>query len=287
MLTRVKHNLSVGKGFTLTFPAVSTPTNPPYGTIIGSGSEDAQLNWVYSDSTGGSGYFTYGYSPYNILADGNGGSFLSWGTFTETATYNQVINDYIDGHPDYRIIYKGSGTWSECYRYGIATGNTDVGADYVSPSEASGEQYQIGTHYGTEYHDGVCSTYWNYTHDYYTYGTSIGSYGSYTFYSDGNGGYYAESSGGGGCSGATGNTTTETAYVWISEQASDFPAGTRYLSEQYNPDCTTWWNLDYVSWYSNGTPIITNIYCYTDTYGWAYLDFISDGNGGYYYQLTP
>jgi hypothetical protein len=83
---------------------------------------------------------------------------------------------------------------------GTPTGNTTSGSNFV---EINGSNYFNGTYSGTEVHDGVGGTYWEYSYSYESYGYVFTSewiydmetsYG-YTLYhkSNGSGGYYSES----------------------------------------------------------------------------------------------
>jgi hypothetical protein len=102
---------------------------------------------------------------------------------------------------NYRIIYKGgsgftnplAGTWSECLRVDVATGNTGYGTVYVN---INGTNWNIGAFTSIERGNGTCGVYDDYTYDYDPYGTEITSYFdsasgyTITFYCDGAGGYY-------------------------------------------------------------------------------------------------
>lgn len=256
------------------------PSNPPYGTIIGSGSIDNQLNWTYSDSTGGLGFFTFGVTGYNVVADGGGGSFNDYVSYTETATYNQIIDDNIDGHPDYRIIYKGyNGSWSECHRV-AATGNTSSGTSYIW---INGTDIAAGTYLSEEFYDGLCGTYNNTNNSWYSYGTPLFGDSQYNYYSDGMGGYYTESTspsypsygeflyGDGGSSDVSwyapdGSNGSWTYSSWGCSYYADGNGGS-YSS------CGGWSA-------SSGTYITSG--SWSDEGGTYYYTIYYDGNGGYY-----
>lgn len=185
----------IGDGFgtgSFVFGEVATGSGgfPPFGTILGSGQEPLTLYWYYASDTSNDGNFQYGYANYNIVADGVGGSFISYGSNVLTATYNEVIDD----DPAVtltRIIYKGDGLWSECNRAGNVGGTENSGTAYVYISEPASD-YPVGSWTSILVNDGVCGTSTQYTYSYDPYGTFITSYGDYNYYSDGVGSYYSE-----------------------------------------------------------------------------------------------
>jgi hypothetical protein len=178
----------------VSFPSGIPSGNPPYGTIIGSGSEGNQLYWEYAGGTP-NGYFVYGTVPYLIKADGNGGSFLEFGTSTETATFNQVIDNSTLGTGGMsRIIYKGGGLYSECNIQDPIGGTQNSGTLYI---DIDSDGYLIsgvtaGYWESQDWHDGFCGTTTVTNNDWFDNGTFIYTYGSYNYYSDGVGGYYSE-----------------------------------------------------------------------------------------------
>lgn len=253
-----------------------------YGIYLGSGSGNSTYD-------AGCGEMTFGTFTYDIYADGYGG------TYFDNYSYSWVSADTLIGQcNDYDYYSDGSGSWYSVYNppvnyppYGtiLDSGGGDVYVNFGSGNIA------VGTYGWTTYADGNGGSYTDSGASYwYNYGYFLGNYNDYNYYSDGASGYYqgeyTGSGGGGGCSGNTGNTTYDTAYVWINELGDQYPAGNRYLVEYYNYDCSTWWNVEAVYWSGYGNPIVTNQYCYIPDYGWNYFDFISDGNGGYYYQFT-
>lgn len=190
MFARIKRVNSTGKGMILTFPT-EAPSYPPYGTMLGSGNEPLVLNWNYGNLSR-SGSFQWGNVDYAVLADGVGGTFISYGTTYETASYDDVIDDY-EFNNNTRIIYKGSnGTWNECTRWG-ATGYVSYGSANV---DINGNSFQIGNTTITEYYTGFCSVYNDTTTDWYMNGTYITTYydnpseTTYDAYCDGYGSYY-------------------------------------------------------------------------------------------------
>jgi hypothetical protein len=203
----VSHN---GFGSIVSNPATGGGGNPPYGTILSTGSESMTSNFTYAEDPYSSGSFQWGSFPYYTRADGAGGTYLDFTTGyslgTETATFNQVMDNTV-AQTNYRIIYKGgsgftnplAGTWSECHRTG-ATGSGFGGDLELYISELS-TTYKTGDYYTAEMYDGVCGTYNNTTNTYYTYGTTITSVYAYYdsenmvdvyayYYHDGAGGYY-------------------------------------------------------------------------------------------------
>lgn len=188
-----------GFGSIVSFPASGGGGGgpPAYGTVLGSGNEDLNVNWNYSDNSR-SGQFVWGYTGYLVKADGFGGTFIDYsGNNTETATHNQVMDDY-EFKPYTRIIYKGgsgyeAGTWNECQRAGIETGSSGGGTYSVN---INGNSYSVGSYMTVEKSDGYCGTYNDTTNDYYPYGTYITTWYNYASdvtydsYCDGYGGYY-------------------------------------------------------------------------------------------------
>lgn len=180
--------------------------NPPYGTILSTGIEPVTSSFTYADSPYSTGSFSWGSYPYYTRADGAGGSYLDFTTGyslgTETATFNQVMNDDVL-QVNSRIIYKGgsgftdpsAGTWSECLRVDFLTGNSGMGYVYAN---INGTDYQTGSYSYVERGNGTCGVYNDYTYDYsaYPYGTYLttwydfASSTTYDSYADGAGGYY-------------------------------------------------------------------------------------------------
>lgn len=115
---------------------------PAYGTILSTGTEPMTSSFTYAASPYTAGAFEWGNFPSYTRADGAGGSYLDFSTGfangTETAVYNQVMND--DAlQTTSRIIYQGgygwtspaAGTWVEYPRYGVYAG-TYYTIEYVN-----------------------------------------------------------------------------------------------------------------------------------------------------------
>jgi hypothetical protein len=182
-----------GFGTIVSFPSGIPSGNPPYGTIIGSGSEGNQLYWEYAGGTP-NGYFVYGTVPYLIKADGNGGSFLEFGTSTETATFNQVIDNSTLGTGGMsRIIYKGGGLYSECNIQDPIGGTQSSGNLYINVYDVDGISWSVtaGVFESQDWHDGFCGTTTITNNSWYSYGTQIFEDVSYYYQSDGAGSYFS------------------------------------------------------------------------------------------------
>lgn len=167
--------------------------NPPYGTYLGVGTEDLSLYWEYVGDGANNGNFVYGYQDYTIYADGVGGSYIvySLSPYTETATFNQVIN--ATGTSS-RIIYKGDGTYSDCNFADYIGGTENSGTVYVDIEYESGfwlYNVVLGTWNSLDYTDGFCGVTTVTTYNYLPYGTEVANAGSTYYYSDGAGGYYS------------------------------------------------------------------------------------------------
>ena len=193
-----------GFGTIVSFP--SAPSFPAYGTILSTGSESVTSSFTYAESPYTTGSFTWGSFPSYTRADGVGGSYLDsttgYSLGTEAIAYNVSVNDNVN-QVNTRIIYKGgsgfteasAGTWSECLRSGVATGNSDNGSVTVT---INGNGYQTGSYSSVEYGNGVCGVYNTTTYDYssYPYGTHLTTWydnaasTTYDSYADGAGGYY-------------------------------------------------------------------------------------------------
>ena len=188
-------DISVGRagGASVYAPSGPAPENPPYGTYLGVGTEDLSMYWEYVGDTSNNGYFVYGYQDYTIYADGDGGSYIvfSPSPYTETATFNQVINS--TGTTS-RIIYKGNGTYSDCNLAGNIPGTENSGTVYVDIEYESGffiYNVVLGTWDSVSYNDGFCEVSTITTYNYLPYGTEVANFGSTYYYSDGVGGYYS------------------------------------------------------------------------------------------------
>jgi hypothetical protein len=179
-----------GFGAIVANPAAPTGF-PPYGTILSTSTQSTYLYWHWESAPSGSNEFEWGTHQYDVIADGNGGVFAgSDYNFVDTTTYNTVIREDLDYSQYTRIIYKGGGSWSECMKV-AATGNTSAGTLYIN---INGNDYTAGSCSYTEYYDGVCGTYNDQSNYWYSYGTYLtGPVDGYTYYCDGNGGYYMES----------------------------------------------------------------------------------------------
>ena len=195
-----------GFGNIVSFPSVPAGF-PPYGTILSTGSEPVTSSFTYGESPYTTGSFTWGSFPAYTRADGSGGSYLDLATGyslgTETIAYNTSVNDDVN-QVNTRIIYKGgygfteasAGTWSECLRYGVATGNFSSGN---VTANIEGTDYATGYYTTYEYGNGTCGVYTDTTYDYssYTYGTYFltlwdnAAQLNYDYYYDGAGGYYS------------------------------------------------------------------------------------------------
>jgi hypothetical protein len=187
-------------GFYMAAPSYGTPTgntgtSGTYVDINGNQVQTGSYDWAeYYDGTGGTyqessntsyysyGTYIYGDSSYNYYSDGMGSYYSEW--------YDSTGGGGGDGGGD------GGGGGGECTAYGTSTGNTSSGTNYV---DINGVQYENGTYSGTEFHDGTCGTYWEYSYSYQPYGyqfTSMsqedenGNFYDVYYYSDGNGSYY-------------------------------------------------------------------------------------------------
>jgi hypothetical protein len=178
----------------VSFPSGIPSGNPPYGTIIGNGTEGLYLSWEYAGGTP-NGSFQYGTVPYLIKADGNGGSFNEYGTSTETATFNQVIDNSTLGTGGMsRIIYKGDGLYSECNIQDPIGGTQNSGTLKLNIEYESGYFYYditVGYWESQDWHDGFCGTTTITNNDWFDYGTQIYEDSLAYYYSDGVGSYYS------------------------------------------------------------------------------------------------
>jgi hypothetical protein len=136
--------------------------------------------------------------------DGNGSTYTSctnnyysYGTWLANDSSN---NYYSDGTGYYYSEWYDSSGGGGGYPTG-PTGNTSSGTNYLYIPEAS-NNFENGTYYSTEYHDGMGGTYWDTTYSYQPYGYNFTSVVTgydaemmqdvYSYYnSDGNGSYYA------------------------------------------------------------------------------------------------
>jgi len=180
-----------GFGNIVSFPSVA-PSFPPYGTLISTGTEPVTLNFTYAEDPYTTGSFQWGSFPYYTRADGAGGTYLDFSTGyslgTETATFNQVVDDTV-AQTNYRIIYKGgsgftdplAGTWSECLRMDYTTGNTGSGDTYVNINSTN---YISGSYTSVERANGTCGVVNEYSYSYTSYGTFI--FDEYSYYDSGN-----------------------------------------------------------------------------------------------------
>ena len=177
----------------------------PYGTLLGSDSTynyySDGAGWYYKeliedgcDSNGTfissssepiiAGGWTVGTATINVYADGNCGtyqdssnSYLSYGTFLGSdGTYNY----YSDG---------SGGYYTELIGGGCDSNGTFISSS-SEPIIAGG--WTVGTTTINVYADGNCGTYQDSSNSYLSYGTFLGSDGTYNYYSDGSGGYYAQ-----------------------------------------------------------------------------------------------
>jgi hypothetical protein len=156
-------------------------------------------------------YVEINYSQYQIGSndcveyhDGSGGTYgscsnnyYSYGTYlTSDGSYSY----YSDGTGSYYSEWYDSSGGGGGYSTG-PTGNTSSGTNYLYIPEAS-NNFENGTYYSTEYHDGMGGTYWDTTYSYQPYGYNFTSVVTgydaemmqdvYSYYnSDGNGSYYA------------------------------------------------------------------------------------------------
>lgn len=295
MLTRVRHNYSVGKGFNLTFPPTGSITFPPYGTVLAWGNSPNTLTYSFASHLNTYFQFDWGNHDYSVIADGVGGSFIAEGNVSDTTAYNYVIRDDADYSSDSRIIYKGNGSWSECAKYGIATGTGGTGTAYVYVSEV-GYDVVVGGYDWSEIYDGFCSTTYSYSYSYYPYGTWIVGYSGGDAYSDGNGSYYTQSS----------NPSYGT-WLYDDGGSSDL---TWYAPDGSSGNYTySTWGCSYYAdgnggsysscggWTATYATVITSGYYYYNTgntdengnsiYEYRYYEVMFDGYTGYYtYEYT-
>jgi len=179
MLTRVKHNYSVGKGFTLTFPSGGGITFPPYGTILYTeyGTGYALGSFVHSNYLGFD--IPSETCDLNWVADGVGGSFADWNNATNVKYYpsGTVIAVSYNPYPANPIeVPTGSGNY---YMSGTDDSSSETWDGYGNItiiSSGNFTYYSVTTpiydhnyNHETEVPSGSVTTYWNGIYDIYTY----------------------------------------------------------------------------------------------------------------------
>ena len=142
----------------------------------------------------------------------------------------------------------------------------------VTPVEGNcGQSFQVGLGAIIKYHDGNCNTFWADTYFdfwwWYPNGYRIGGCNEYTFYSNGNGGYYSER-----------NCTPYGTFISSSSEpiiADGWTVGTATINVYADGNCGSYQDSSY-SYLSYGTFLGSD-----GTY-----NYYSDGAGGYYTDMT-
>jgi hypothetical protein len=107
--------------------------------------------------------------------------YVPYGTYL---TNCDGYNHYSNGSGGYYSESDGSAGCSG------PTGNTGGGDLYIYISEAGGD-YLGGSYSSTEYYNSDCSTYWDQSNSWFSYGTELYNDGTGNYYySNGSGGYY-------------------------------------------------------------------------------------------------
>lgn len=214
MLTRVLHNLSVGKSFNLTFPKHSG--YPPAGSY----NSTTNLDYVQGSYSVIQSVTYYAQTAdYIVKNDGAGGTYVDFYTASniqyKTGSFLSTTNESHDGgyvtlpyglgggntanYAGYNYIWNGSGGYTQTDNYVNYAFTGQIGAnDYVNSSMSAG---YYNTQVGGSYFPNGKYTYYSingaesyYGNDnqgnYYSYSTYIYNDGMNTYYWDGNGGYY-------------------------------------------------------------------------------------------------
>lgn len=162
-------------------------SNPPYGTVLDSGSNPITAN-------AGCGDWIVGTSSWATYADGNGGSWSTGGnSYVSYGTYLGNCNDYnyyADGNGSY---YQGeyTGAGESGGGSGYPSYGTEIGtySNNITVNVGCGD-WVVGTDSGTTYADGMGGSYNSGSTSYVPSGTYIGNCNEQNYYSDGMGGYY-------------------------------------------------------------------------------------------------
>jgi len=177
----------------------------PYtgGEFYPDGTLESDASDTNQEVPSGSGNYFFDGNDNRYEWDGAGNIVFRYSGLYTNGTFITSYGDnnyYWDGMGGYYSEYAGSGGGGSSYPTG-ATGNTTNGTNYI---DINGNQYENGTYYGEEYHDGNGGYTWNYTYSYASYGyvfTSTDTYDEWgsptgtTYYkSNYMGGYYTESS---------------------------------------------------------------------------------------------
>ena len=287
---------TASSGQSIIVPARSA-TCPAVGTSVGS----PYIDWSSSnsllgpsgESTNDSGYSMYYRTQYqSTMADGNCGEIGtgSWPSADQNISVDSNGNttQYFSGNGfEYRTDGSGSAFWYQTSSGGGGgggcsgdTGNTSTRGATIYINELGGD-YVAGYFNTKETYYEDCSTYWQDVDGpwWNSYGTYITSNGDYTYYSNGDGGWYSEYTGGGGGGGpsynegdSTGNTSNRDAMVYVSELNAEYAFGTIPTAEYYHSDGSTYWSdTGGPNWFSSGT--------YIGNDGMA--DYYMNGDGTY------
>lgn len=226
-----------------------------YSAVVGSFQRTS-----YTDGFGGSynedGAITY--VPYGteIYSSGSGGS--------------DYFSDGLGGYYAVSVPCDEAGTVIQT----IPNGAVDIYITEIS------EMAPVGQSYTRTYADGFCGTYTSTYTDWYAYGWSIAVGGGYEYFSNGEGGYYAEPVVPPPCDpeGTTISSNTTDRYIYINELALDVVAGSDYENTYADGNCGSYTDSG-GSWYSYGSQIGSDESYY----------YLSDENGGYYLEVidTP
>ena len=242
-------------------PVVNPPICPAYATI-------AEINWEFSivvtPVEGNCGQsFQVGLGAIIKYHDGNCNTFWAETYYKLWWWYE---NGYrIGGCNEYTFYSNGSGGY---YSERNCTPSGTLISSSSEPIIAGG--WTVGTATINVYADGNCGTYQDSSSSYFSYGTFLGSDGTYNYYSDGSGWYYTELIGG-GCD-PNGTLISSSSDPII---AGGWTVGTATINVYADGNCGTYQDSSY-SYLSFGTLLGSD-----GTY-----NYYSDGSGGYYAQLT-
>ena len=242
-------------------PVVNPPICPAYATI-------AEINWEFSivvtPVEGNCGQsFQVGLGAIIKYHDGNCNTFWAETYYKLWWWYE---NGYrIGGCNEYTFYSNGSGGY---YSERNCTPSGTLISSSSEPIIAGG--WTVGTATINVYADGNCGTYQDSSSSYFSYGTFLGSDGTYNYYSDGSGWYYTELIGG-GCD-PNGTLISSSSEPII---AGGWTVGTATINVYADGNCGTYQDSSY-SYLSFGTLLGSD-----GTY-----NYYSDGSGGYYAQLT-
>jgi hypothetical protein len=235
------------------------------GTQISYSSKTRQLYISEIDSSVNIGTYT----EY-VYADGTCGTYTS---DSDTEYYSSGTQ--IASNSSYNFFSNGGGGYysepKSCPPYGeyVTSGFGGYITVYISELNSS---YNAGSSTVVTYADGNCGTYTETNNNWDSYGTLITSDSSYNYYSNGNGGYYAESTGGG--------TNCDSAGTWLEGSNSDITV---------NSPCGGNWTVGQSTYsvYADGNcgsySESGNNYYSSDTFLGNCNDYnyYSDGNGSY------